>query len=67
MIVVLHESESGKLEDASVFGPFETHEEADGFIDWAQEEERGSLQCSGRDMVKLVLPVKVIRGFEYEF
>ena len=67
MIVVLHESESGKLEGASVFGPFETQQQAAEFIEWAQKEERGSERCTGRDMVKETLPVLVLHDFEYGF
>lgn len=72
MIVVVHEAKSGKLEDASVFGPFETDQEAWAFIEWAKLDPNPGdpewrIPCDGRDMVKVVQPIKVRKGFDFEY
>jgi hypothetical protein len=66
MFVVLHEAKSGKLEDASVFGPFEDSDEATAFIEWAAgPQDADRIPCDGRDMVKELQPIRVLKTFEY--
>lgn len=55
---VLHRME--KIEDDSIFGPFESSEQAYAFI------EQESAECRGQDIVKIIQPVKVNYSFEIE-
>lgn len=58
MIVVLHHMEDPR--DDSVFGPFDYEEEARAFM--ADQQHI----CPGSDIVKVVIPVKVDRRYEFE-
>lgn len=55
---VLHRMD--KIEDDSIFGPFENREQAHAFV--SQE----SSICKGQDIVKVAHPVRINYHFEIE-